>query len=453
MNLRSAAILLMGAGLTLWTAGCAPLPSAATPGPDNASPTPPKLQPTQTAAASSTSLTGQRMGLTYQRPDGNRLVGGVGQLPVVEPVDASLDGNPLWLVAAPVDKGAVWAVVMDDGSVQAFHTMGRAVTPATIEPAQLPPGMPPVLVVKDGQPSLIPPPGDASPLTHPVMLSKGGQVYVADNGDVVVQQADAAVRLPVNALPDARLLVDEEDRVLLLSDGTDSRYVHGVLGDRLEAASITLLATRPQARVITRIELPDAQVVEGIAPIWADLTGDGVREILVTVSDASQGAQLVAFNEAGERVRSGPAIGQRSRWRHQLAVAPFAPDGAWEVVDVLTPHIGGVVEFYRTAESTLDIVARAPGYSSHVLGLRNLDMGVAGDFDGDGQVELLVPSQDRQQLGGIRHTEAGAEAVWHVPLGGELATNLAAVTLPDGCLAVGAGRADGVLRLWLPQCP
>ena len=51
----------------------------------------------------------------------------------------------------------------------------------------------------------------------------------------------------------------------------------------------------------------------------------------------------------------------------------------------------------------------------------------------------------------IRRTGDGAEAVWSVPLDGILTTNLAAVSFPDGGIAVGLGRSDGVLRVWLPD--
>jgi hypothetical protein len=67
----------------------------------------------------------------------------------------------------------------------------------------------------------------------------------------------------------------------------------------------------------------------------------------------------------------------------------------------------GVVEFYQWREDTLQIVARVPGYTSHVIGTRNLDMAAAGDFDGDGRFELLLPNQQRTTLGGIRRTEDG----------------------------------------------
>ena len=120
-------------------------------------------------------------------------------------------------------------------------------------------------------------------------------------------------------------------------------------------------------------------------------------------------------------------------------------------MDVLTPHIGGVVEFYRKQGEELRIVARVPGYTSHVIGTRNLDMAAAGDFDGDGRLEVLLPSQSRTELGAIRRTRTGAEVAWKVSVDGRVATNLAVVSLSDGTLAVGVGREDGFLRLWLPE--
>ena len=50
----------------------------------------------------------------------------------------------------------------------------------------------------------------------------------------------------------------------------------------------------------------------------------------------------------------------------------------------------------------------------------------------------------------IRRTGDGAEAVWSLPIDGILTPNLAAVSFPDGSLALGLGRDDGVLRVWLP---
>jgi hypothetical protein len=236
---------------------------------------------------------------------------------------------------------------------------------------------------------------------------------------------------------------------MLLTDPTD-RYRHGVLGDALEAGSITIVETAPTVRVASVIDVPAESVVEGIAPIWVDWDGNGSREIVVTQANAATGAQIVLYDEAGQLLASGPAIGRGNRWRHQLAVAPFGPAGEVELADVLTPHLGGIVEFYQWEGETLRVVASLPGYTSHVIGSRNLDMAVAGDFDGDGRVELVLPDQALSTLGAIRRTVAGAEVAWTVPLAGRLETNLAAVTLADGSLALGAGVSGAVLLVWQP---
>jgi hypothetical protein len=270
------------------------------------------------------------------------------------------------------------------------------------------------------------------------------------NGDLVLLDNEQALHLPINALPDTRILVDESERILVLTEPTD-RYDHGILGDRIEAASITLVETQAAPRVVGTIVIPEPGVIEGLSPIWIDLDGDGRREIIVTISDALLGARLVVFDEQGNRIATGPAIGQSHRWRHQLAVAPFGPEGELEIVDVLTPHIGGVVEFFRLERNRLHNTASVRGYSTHRIGSRNLGMALAGDFDGDGRIELLVPEQNFRYLGAIRRTDDGAETVWRLPVGGHITTNLAAAVLSSGNVVLGVGSAEGTVRLWPPE--
>lgn len=390
----------------------------------------------------------KELGMTNVRPDGNRVVSGRGDLPALTPIDIPLNGRPVWVVAAPTASGALWVTTLEDGSVQAFEVADGIVTPTSISPAQLPAGMPPLLVMENNEARLVAP-DNASSLTSPALFGRDGLAFIDSAGNLVVGWGGETSTLPVDALPDARILVDERDRLLLLTAPT-GRYGHGVLGDGLEAGAITLVETDPEPRIVQTITIPAPRVVEGVAPIWADLDGDGVREIIVTLSDAEQGAQIVVYDESGRQIAAGPAIGRGFRWRHQLAVAPFGPDGESELVSVLTPHIGGVVEFYSLQGAELVIGATQPGYTSHVMTTRNLDMGVAGDFDGDGHAELLLPDQARGQLGAIRHDADGATVAWTLPVDGQVTTNLAAVTLENGGLPVGVGRADGVLRIWQP---
>ena len=394
-------------------------------------------------------------GYTHVRSDGNRFAAGLGRLPEVPPLDIPLSGEPAWIVGAPLEEGSLWVAVLDTGAVQAFAVSSEGeVSPAAITPDFLPPGMPPVLQLLDGTATLLTAPAeDASPLIPPVSLPDGRMAYATLDGDIVILDAGRETsRLGVELLPDTRLLMDERGNLRFLS-GVTEIYAHGVLGDALEAqalGSLEIDGNHYTSGGTSIASQPEPQVIEGLTPLWADLTGDGIRDEFVTLSNASVGAQIVMRDGASGTLAYGPAIGQGYRWRHQIAVAPFGPAGELELVDVLTPHLGGVVEFYQASGDRLEIVARVPGYTSHVLGSRNLDMAAAGDFDGDGQVELLLPDQARTRLGAIRRTVDGAEAAWEVPLDGTLVTNLAAVTLAGDGLAVGAGRADGTLRLWLP---
>ena len=247
----------------------------------------------------------------------------------------------------------------------------------------------------------------------------------------------------IDALPDARL-VSSDGLVAVLTEPTN-RYAHGVLGDTLEAAAVTVLD--PSAQSIVQVVDFESDVVEGVAPMFADIDDDGVAELVVTLSNADGGARVAVVSESGGIFAETEPIGQASRWRHQIAVGPLGPDGETELVEVITPHLGGIVTFHRLEEGELVEVASIPGFTSHVLGSRNLDMAVVADANGDGRPELVIPTQDRQELAGLQRSADGVEIVWTVPLGSQVVTNLAAADL-DGRLVIGLGTADGHLLVW-----
>lgn len=412
-----------------------------------------EVTPTQYLESLPDSLPLQEFGLTYQQTEGNRYVSGSGNLPAQNPLDITLPGVPTWVVATPYKDGIIWYVTLENGDVHAYLSSPNGISSVPSHPAELPPGMPPLLHTTEQDAALVTAPNNsASRITHPVWLPQTNyRASILSNGDVEIigETGELISSLPVNALPDARLLIDENERILLLTDPTN-RYNHGVLGDNLEAASITLIETLPKVRVSSKISLPQNEVVEGIAPIWVDLTGNGQREIVVTISDLNLGAGIVVFSETGERLAEGSKMGQPYRWRHQIAAAEFLTGEEPELAVVRTPHIGGVIEFYRLEEGNLNLVAELPGVTSHVMGSRNLDMSAAGDFDGDGSNELLVLDPSLSELIAVQRTADGAEFDWVLPIEGTLSTNLAAVTLPDGDIALGLGRTDGVLRIWVP---
>jgi hypothetical protein len=447
--------LLLVSLILIIVAACAPVPG--TPAP-----------PAQTAVVSTTAATPRLtleppaptapvlppqaavwgIALTHQQLDGNRLAAGSGGLPA-KPLDIPLTGSPLWVVAAPLSDSSVWVVALADGRVQAFQIADRQVSEIVLNVAGLPPGMPPVLINAGNQVELLAPMPEASAFTNPIRLEDGTQAYIDVDGDLRLVRQGTSAALPVDALPDARILADGGGHLLLLSCPTGI-YSHGVLGDMLEASTITLVDTTQDPMSSRVIQIDPGDVIEGIAPIWVDLDGDGQREIIVTQSNTGTGARLVVYREDGSLFASGAPLGQGFRWRHQLAAGQFIPGGALEIAVIRTPHIGGVLEIYGLVGDRLEIQAELSGFSSHQIGSRNLDSALGADFNGDGQVEIVIPDQSQTTLAGIQALDDALQMVWEAPIGGKLTTNLAAVTMPDGWLGLGVGHENNTLRLWLP---
>jgi hypothetical protein len=290
-------------------------------------------------------------------------------------------------------------------------------------------------------------PGIASTTTSPIeSILNSGEIFIGKNGDLVYQDEKGVAFKELDLLRDALILQNEEGQLLILSEPTE-QYPHGVLGDDFEARSISLTSLYPEFSSRT-IEVQQPLVIEGRSAIWVDVDKDGEDEIVVTASEAQQGARLLLFSEDGALLAESTPIGQGFRWQHQIAVGPFGPQGEIEIVSVRTPHIGGEVKYYRWEGDRLILVANIDGFSSHVIGSRNLDMAIAGDFDGDGAPEVLVPDLAMLNLAGLQRVASGVEVDWVLPIGSTLRSNLAAAVLRNGSIVLGAGRADGVLRLW-----
>ena len=255
-------------------------------------------------------------GYTTLRSDGNRLISGRGSFPQMKFRDVKLSGKPVWIVAAPGNGGSVLAAVLEDGSIEAFSIVEGRVSKVNVTPDRIPAGAPPLLTLDaTAKAELLPGSYYLNNYhTNPVILPMSGTTAAIDSrGNLVLRESDKKGKIAhrtvrINALPDARILFDERERLFILTQPTDS-YGHGILGDHLEAAGITIVETDRGVRVIKQIPVENGKVIEGISPILADLDGDGVREIIVTVSDERNGAQIVAYSETGELIARGPEIG------------------------------------------------------------------------------------------------------------------------------------------------
>lgn len=340
---------------------------------------------------------------TNLRSSGNRLFDGSVDL-AVPPMDVELEAEPLWVLS--FDPPGSWYVVLVDGSA--------------------------VIISADGTVS----PTDAPPPGEPPQLRRTDDALLVESSYVLHSLFD-------DPLPDTRVVTDGPFAAALV-EPTD-RYQHGIAGDLIEAAAVEVLDRCTGER--TRIEIPAPSVIEGISPMLADLDGDGMVDVIVTTSNGDVGARLEAYRVDGSLLGTSEPIGLGGRWRNQLGVAPLGPGGIPELIDVRVPHINGVVEFFQLQGDELVVVADITGFTSHVIGSRNLDMGVLADADGDGRPEVILYDQDRNQLVALERTVEGVDVLTQVGLGGTGVTNIAVQDVGPGA-ALAVGTSSGTLRIW-----
>ncbi|MFB6233745.1 MAG: hypothetical protein ABEH61_05760, partial [Haloarculaceae archaeon] len=371
-----------------------------------------------TPARQTTTPTAATHWYPHPQPTGNRALDAAGDVRAASPVSLPVEAPDL-LVGLPATQGSDWVVVSGDGGAVRYRVAdGEATQRETYGGLA---GRVPVVRQSGGTVSLVRPPGTVSPMAPPVFSADGRtRLAIGTGGDLLVTRAGDTERVEVGALPDGRIVRVAPDRFALLGGATD-RYRHRALGDGIEAGSLLVVDDRGTVEARHTVDPP--AVVEAQAPIAADLDGDGRRELVVPVSDAADGARMVAFDAEGSRLATGPVHG--SGWRHPLAVAPLGPDGQPELAVVRKPHVEHVLEFYRLDGATLSVPATLGGFRSHTYGSRNLDGALAADFDADGRVEVLVPTTRRTELAAVSRRPDGAAVDWTLALDGELRTNLA----------------------------
>lgn len=399
---------------------------------------------------------------TYHNLNGNRIADGVGTFPAVQALSIALPDAVLWLDSFADANYFGWRYLSEQAT---FPTGISFITPGLerfragfggVAPSEYDSTLA-LMTPRYGEagfPTTLPF-ADIYPLTHAVLLDEAGTyAYIATNGDLVLWRDGASVtRYPASAMLDARLTVSAGEQIAVYTQPTD-RYAHAIMGNGVEAGALLVLSVDGDTLTESaRVTLPESEVYEALIPLWADVDGDGADEIITTVSENTGGARIVVYRADGSLLAESPPVGRGFRWRHVIAAGNVGPDGAFEIVEVQTPHIGGIVQHWRYNAETgaLEITAQLAGYTSHPIGSPNLDQAIVGDFDGDDTPELIVTTQARDRLVGLVRVPGGIREAWSIPLDAMPTSNFAAVTLPDGRLALAIGLADASLRVWLPE--
>ncbi|MDF1526120.1 MAG: VCBS repeat-containing protein [bacterium] len=174
------------------------------------------------------------------------------------------------------------------------------------------------------------------------------------------------------------------------------RYAHGVLGDKIEAASLTLVLDDGKE---LRYDLPETRVFEDLQPRLVDLDGKEADEVVVVETDLDLGASLAVYglhNGKVIKIAATPFIGHANRWLNPIGVGDFNGDSVMDVALVSTPHIGGILKFYSYTPPRLTSYAQMGGVSTHSIGSTALGMGKV--VKGEIKDLILAPSQRHNEL-------------------------------------------------------
>ena len=172
------------------------------------------------------------------------------------------------------------------------------------------------------------------------------------------------------------------------------RYAHGILGDVIEAAALRVKIA--DGTELT-YDLPTNMVFEDRTPRITDLDGDGRNEVITIRSSSSEGGGVAVYGLREGRlveVAANDFIGRSNRWLNIAAIADITGDGRKDIAYVRTPHIGSLLRLFRFDDG-LTFVSEIDGFSNHAIGAREQRLSAVADIDGDGDMEIIVPSDSR----------------------------------------------------------
>lgn len=195
-------------------------------------------------------------------------------------------------------------------------------------------------------------------------------------------------------------------------DRPTDRYDHGILGDAIEAEELVLYAPALGGLCGTRLRLDENHVFEDTAPRLIDLTGDGNNEVIVVRTHLERGAQLAIFGltdgpHAAGLIATTPYIGRTHRWLAPLAAGDFDGDGLIEIAYIDRPHLARTLRIVRLEGNRLVEVASLEGLTNHRIGERTIGGGLRDCGQGP---EMIAASGNWQHVMAITFADGQLSA-------------------------------------------
>ncbi|MEM8688850.1 MAG: hypothetical protein AAGF81_16070 [Pseudomonadota bacterium] len=262
----------------------------------------------------------------------------------------------------------------------------------------------------------------------------------------------SAGELPEGALPDALISPGKHNLKSAWLARPTTRYGHGILGDAIEAGSLVAVTSCGHKMEFV---LDETLVFEDRQARIVDLEGDYYAEIVVVEASLDHGAALAVYGPAGatcsangglKRIARTPFIGTPNRWLNPAGIADYDGDGAKEIAIVVTPHIGGTLQFWSLQDGKLVLKAKKYGFSNHAIGSREQDLSVTVSRE-EGDL-LFVPDVARSTLMRVELKDGAIESTPVAELPSQAAGTITAKVAEDGAITLAVPtEKHGVVEL------
>lgn len=222
-------------------------------------------------------------------------------------------------------------------------------------------------------------------------------------------------------LPEKEIVTSPDRRFYAQYALPTSEYAHGILGDKIEAKQLVVVADS----VFYELILSENFVFEDIYPRLFDIDGDEQPEVITIRTHKSLGAGIAIYKiEKNKLVEfaSVKEIGRTFRWLNIVAINDIDNDGITELAWIETPHIGGILKVAKIKEGELMVLDEAKHYSNHAIGERNLCLSVL--TRSEGQNIIYVPNQIRDKIAGFTIFNNKLEIVEEISLNVDFAEPL-----------------------------